>query len=352
MKEFWIASDLGYGQVKGVNQLNEKIIFPSILAPGKDRALDKVFGNLEDNIIDNLHVKIHEKNIFDAKEYFVGKLAQKRNVNSYFNTKDNKIYSNENKVFLSTLAGLLLPKDITNEEYSINLITGLPVSHFVKQKHDFENMLKNLNITIEFPDHNKKHTISFDKVLLMPQGAGALSYIMLNNGTKYYLPNTYIGLIDIGFKTTDVVVFKIDGEGKLDFISDMSSTLENIGMSNIFSEMEKAFIKASKNGESLSIDRLMELVKNGQIFYNGAYLDLQKELDIIKKELAYSIINNIDTLWTSSAKSAFNSVVLAGGGGIVLYPYLKSNLGIYAVDLANNSEFANALGYMSQVQIK
>lgn len=211
-------------------------------------------------------------------------------------------------------------------------------------------MLKNLHLSVEFPDHNKKHTISFNKVYLIPQGAGALSYLMLNNGKKYYIPNTYIGMIDIGFKTTDVVVFKIDDEGKLDFISDMSSTLENIGMSTIFSEMEKAFMKESRNGESLSVDRLMELVKNGIIFYNGAYLNLKEELVKIKKELAYSIVNNIDTLWTSSAKSAFNSVVLAGGGGIVLYPYLKSTLGIYAIDLASNAEFANSLGYMSQIQ--
>lgn len=112
MKEFWISADLGYGQVKGVNQESKKIMFPSILAPGKDRALDMVFDDLQNNIVDNLHIRIREKDMFDAKDYFVGKLAQKRNMNSYFNTKDNKIYSNENKVFLSALTGLLLPKDI------------------------------------------------------------------------------------------------------------------------------------------------------------------------------------------------------------------------------------------------
>lgn len=122
MKEFWISVDLGYGQVKGVNELGKKIIFPSILSPGKDRSLDKFFSKLDENITDNLHVTISDNNYNNVtNDYFVGRLAQKSNVNSYFNTTDNKIYSNENKVFLATLAGLLMPKSAT-EEYVFMLI--------------------------------------------------------------------------------------------------------------------------------------------------------------------------------------------------------------------------------------
>ncbi|WP_279145574.1 MULTISPECIES: ParM/StbA family protein [Clostridium] len=350
MKEFWISVDLGYGQVKGVNELGKKIIFPSILSPGKDRSLDKFFNRLDENIADNLHVTISDNNYNNTtNDYFVGKLAQRSNTNSYFNTTDNKIYSNENKVFLATLAGLLMPKGIT-EEYALNVITGLPVSHFVKQRAELETMIKNLNITVDFPDHNIKQHVKFNKVLLMPQGAGALNYVLLNNGQKYYIRNTYIGLIDIGFKTTDIVVFKINDNGKLEFISDMSSTLENIGMSIIYTEMDKIFVKASRNGESLSVDRLMELCRNGKIFYNGSFLDLTKELKKLKDDVACSIVNNIDTLWTSSAKSAFNSVILAGGGGAVLYPYIKPKLGVCSVALSNNAEFANTFGYLSHIK--
>lgn len=349
MNEFWISADLGYGQVKGVNKSNKKVLFPSIMAAGKDRSLDKFFNNVEEDIVNNLHVMISEGPMSNEKDYFVGKLAQNRNVNSYFNTTDNKIYSNENKVFLATLAGLLVPRNL-EDDTKINIITGLPVTHFVKQKNEFEEMIKSLNMDIFFPDQNIRQKVRFNKVFLMPQGAGALNYMLLNNSSKYFIRGTYIGLIDIGFKTTDIVVFKINDNGKLDFMSDMSSTLENIGMSNIFSEMDKIFTKESNNGESLSVDRLMDLGKTGKLFYNGKILDLSSHLQKLKEDMAYSIVNNIDSLWTSSSKSAFNAVFLAGGGGEVLYPYIKSKIGMYNVELASNAEFANALGYLNQIK--
>ncbi len=40
MNKYTIAIDLGYGQIKGINQDNKRVIFPSIISSGKDRSLD------------------------------------------------------------------------------------------------------------------------------------------------------------------------------------------------------------------------------------------------------------------------------------------------------------------------
>ncbi|APU87081.1 hypothetical protein [Clostridium botulinum] len=173
MNKYTIAIDLGYGQIKGINQDNKRVIFPSIISSGKDRSLDTFFNSI-DNIVDNIHVKILDE-YFNEKEYFVGELAKRQPSNSSFINRDNKINSEENKVLLATALGLLIPNDLSNDT-KIHIVTGLPLEHFIKQKQALNDMLKDFEHTIKFVDHNFSRNIKFEEsnITLFPQGAGAI----------------------------------------------------------------------------------------------------------------------------------------------------------------------------------
>lgn len=346
-KDFLIAIDLGYGQIKGINEDGHKIIFPSILSIGKSRNLDKVFNNVTENIIENLHVTL-DYNRGNKKEYFLGNLDKYQPDNSSFINKENKINSEESKVFLATAVALLMPKTIS-EDRTIHISTGLPLEHFIKQSEEFNAMLEDFRCTVEMPDQNIRRKISFGRITQFPQG-GAIYTTMFSNPNKYMIAETYVGLIDVGFKTTDVVIFRISNKDRFSFEFDqsMSVTLDNMGMSSVMSTMDKAFTDQSKDGDKLDIAQLTTLNETGEIFFKGKIVNLSKQLNLAKQNLAKTIINKLDTIW-GTKKNSFNSIMVSGGGGLVLLPYLKEiDPGI--TELIKDPVMANAIGYLQYAQ--
>ncbi|WP_045906020.1 ParM/StbA family protein [Clostridium botulinum] len=343
MNKYTIAIDLGYGQIKGINQDNKRVIFPSIISSGKDRSLDTFFNSI-DNIVDNIHVKILDE-YFNEKEYFVGELAKRQPSNSSFINRDNKINSEENKVLLATALGLLIPNDLPNDS-KIHIVTGLPLEHFIKQKQALNDMLKDFEHTIKFVDHNFSRNIKFEEsnITLFPQGAGAIFSKINNDISSLLIKETFIGLIDVGFKTTDIVVFRINKDKEPVFEQEMSATLDGLGMINIYNTMDKAFTDNSRDGSKLNTEQLMLLCEEGKIFFKGDYIDLKKDLIKARKTLSTNIINKADGLW-GSRKNSFNSIMIAGGGGKVLYNHLKL-IEPNMCQLIDNPEFANAIGYL------
>lgn len=347
-KDFLIAVDLGYGQIKGINEEGKRIIFPSILSPGKDRSLDKVFNNIKDRIIKNLHVTV-DFGSGSIKEYFLGDLAKNQLANSSFLNKENKTNSEENKVFLATAVALLMPNTISSDR-SIHISTGLPLEHFIKQSEEFNEMLDAFRCTVDMPDQNIKKKISFGRITQFPQGGGAIYTTMFSNIEKYLIADTYVGLIDVGFKTTDVVVFRIsDREDPIfEFDQSMSITLDNMGMSGIMSIMDKAFTDQSKDGDKLDIAQITTLNETGSIFFKGNVVDLSKRLAAARKDLATTIINQLDSIW-GAKKNSFNSIMVSGGGGLVLFPYLKA-IQPEITELIKDPVMANAIGYLQYAQ--
>lgn len=345
--KFLISVDLGYGDIKGCNTLGNKFIFPALISQGRNRDLEKIFNKNKNSLIDNLYIKLSD-NELNTEEFFVGNLAKTRTLNNYFAIQDNKINSIQNKVELATMASLLIPKHIA-ENTEIQLVTGLPVDHFVKQKNEFKEMLSNFKYKIQFPDTGYERNISFSDVKLFPQSAGAIYKIIHENPNRFLIKETYIAMIDVGFKTTDIVVFHVDSNFMLSFVKDMSVTIDNVGISKIYTGMNDTFSRYSKNGEKLDINRLMLLSREGKIFYNSKERDFTKNLKDLRKSVAQSIINQIDTIWDTSRINSFNSIMICGGGGEVLYPYLKE-IKPEIVTLIENPQLANCLGYLKFAQ--
>jgi plasmid segregation actin-type ATPase ParM len=195
-----IGLDLGYGYVKGVNDKGKKILFPSIVSIGFDRILSGIF-NTNENIVDNMYVKIADDG--GEKSYYIGELAKREGFSDSFMLDTEKYNQSEAKALLATATALLM----TDEDKIINIVTGLPLKQYQTYRKQFEKEIKQYKAIVSFPEYNLTRIVKFDKVIIFPQAAGAVYHALMNNLDKYMIKDSYIVLIDVGFKTTDYVVF-------------------------------------------------------------------------------------------------------------------------------------------------
>lgn len=332
-----IGLDLGYGYVKGVNDKGKKILFPSIVSIGFDRILSGIF-NTNENIVDNMYVKIADDG--GEKSYYIGELAKREGFSDAFTLSIDKHNQEETKILLSAATALLMSDD----DNTINVATGLPLEQYQTYKKQFQEEIEKCKAIVSFPEYNLTRIVKFDKVIIFPQAAGAVYYALMDNVSKYMIKNSYIVLIDIGFKTTDYVTFLIDN--RLRFLPDFSGTIDT-GISKIFATLGKLYTQ--KTGASANTEGLMEILKDNDIYFRGQYISFEKEVNILKNELARLVKKGIiDKLKDEYEK--VSTMFVAGGGGKDLYPYLKD---AHAnVELVKDAQFANAYGFLKVCQMQ
>ncbi|HHW01701.1 MAG TPA: ParM/StbA family protein [Thermoanaerobacterales bacterium] len=334
---FKIGLDLGYGYVKGVNETGKGIVFPSLVSAAYDRPLSTLFGGQKENPINNMHLVITNG---EKEEYFVGELARREGHNVSYAFDEDKINHPSTKALLAAASMILFPE----EDVPVHLVTGLPLEQFVKQKAEFEDMLKNFKVIVSFKGDQKVKIIKFARVTIFPQAAGAVYGAILDNIQKYLIQGSYIGLIDIGFKTTDFITFI--AEDKLVLREDLSGTI-NLGMAAVNNAADKLFTQ--KTGSKLDIPELMRLINTGKIFYKGKELDFSQELATVKAEISRVIKDRIKSAWGSKI-DYFNVVFLAGGGAKELQSGLSD---IYEKTiLVEDPQFANAKGFLKVASIE
>jgi len=335
---FKIGLDLGYGYVKGVNESGKTVIFPSLVGNAYQRNLIGLFGQNSNNIIDNMHVVL--TNGKEQEEYFIGDLARREGRNVSYAFDENKINHLNTKAVLASASAFLFPSN----NKPVQIVSGLPLEQYIHQKDELREMLKNFKAIVEFKGYNVFKIVKFDRVTVFPQAAGAVYYAIMDDLQQYLIKGSYIGLIDIGYRTTDYIVFVADG--KLSLREDLSGTLD-IGMSQMSNTADKLFTQ--KTGSKLNIPELIQLVNEGNIFYRGKILNFEKELNEVKLEISRVIQDRIKAVWGNKL-DFFNTIFLAGGGAVSLFDSLK-NLYENTV-LVKNSQFANAQGFLKVAELE
>lgn len=334
---FKIGLDLGYGYVKGVNEVGKGVVFPALVGNAYDRPLAELFESNEKSVINNMHLVMTNE---QREEYFIGELARRESRNISYAFDENKINHPNTKALLAASSLLLYPK----EEIPIHLVTGLPLEQYVHKKDEFKKMLKDYRSIVNFKGDKRVKIVKFDKITIFPQAAGAVYSVIIDDLQKYLIRGSYIGLIDIGFKTTDYIVFMVDE--KLVLREDMSGTI-NIGMSNLNNAADKLFTR--KTGGKLEIAELVNLIKDEKIFFRGKELSFSKELALVKSEISRVVKDRIKSSWGNKL-DFFNTVFLAGGGAKELKAFI-SDIHPNTI-LTKNSQFANAEGFLKVAQLE
>jgi len=334
---FKIGLDLGYGYVKGVNETGKEVSFPSLVSEGYERQLSGLFGGGMGSLQNNLHLVVSDGLSY---EIFVGELARREGINISFAFDEDKIFHSATKGLLAAAGFLLFP----DTQCPVHLATGLPLEQYMHKKDEFKQMLGKVNVSVRHKDSHDNKRINFAKVTIFPQAAGAVYHAIWDDRNRYLVKGSYLGLVDIGFKTTDFITFLV--EDKLVLREDLSGTI-NTGISMVQTSADKLF--TTKTGSKLDIPELMRLVDCGRLIFKGKEMNYSKEIEDVKHGLAKNIKDRLKGVWGNKI-NFFSNVFLAGGGAIIL-EHILCDLHPDTITI-KNPQFANAKGFLKVAEIE
>lgn len=328
-----VAIDIGFGFTKASDG-KETVVFKSLYGDAPEIQFWMDFG--ERALTDYFHVTV------DGKSYFVGDLAEQQSTSVSFTLDQERMMSDYARLFALTVTGLLLKKDPVVEE-PIHIVSGLPVG-FYRQYHDrFRDTLKGRHqVVFHSPDGGRvAKKIQVEQVQLLPQPMGsALNLLMNDNGqiSEKELARQKIGVVDIGFRTTDYLV--VD---RLRYVERSSRTMDT-GVSKAFNIIAGKLRENS--GVNVELYRLYGAVESGTIRMRGQAFSFAKIRDQIFAHLAATIVGDLERLWANDWD--LETILLTGGGAKEIGPHIQALLPGNVRVAANRGDarLANVQGYL------
>lgn len=324
-----IGIDIGFGFTK-VATRDEVLIFKSLLGEPTDMQFRANIGN--GSFIKNLYVTI------DGKSYFIGDFAEQQSNVRRFTLDNEKLISEFVKVLAVTAIGIRSEKDIP-----INVVSGLPVGYLRENRERFLQILTgHHNITYHNPDGSEtRKRITIDKIQMLPQPLGSVFSLLMNGegkATNMELAKQKIGVIDIGFRTTDFAILN-----RLKLGERGSSTIE-MGISTSFSEIADKLREMS--GVSVELYRMYKAVETGSIKIRGQEYNISNLKDQTYSVLAGKIAGVINQLWADEWD--IDMILLTGGGGAELTKYLEPLIAGDVIPIENSidARLNNVQGYL------
>ncbi|MCJ7773128.1 MAG: ParM/StbA family protein, partial [Desulfobacterales bacterium] len=247
-----LGIDIGFGFTKATNG-QDMLIFKSLFGDSKEMQFWADFGESVEE--DYFHVTI------EGRSYFVGNLAEQQSNVRQFTLDQDKLISDFIKILALTAAGKFY-----GSEVPINVVSGLPIGYFKQNQERFAKTLRGYHeVTYQKPDGSKiSKKIYINKVRMMPQPLGTIINLLMDENGKIVnkeLENQKVGVIDIGFRTTDFTIFD-----KLQYIDRGSSTIDS-GISKAFSVIASKL--QERSGVNIEVYRLYKAVESGFIKMKG-----------------------------------------------------------------------------------
>jgi len=224
----------------------------------------------------------------------------------------------------------------------VRMVTGLPVSQFNRHKKRIARILTDAHdFTVVDPDETRRDTvIRIQDARVVPQPFGTVLDLMLNDigeVTDTRFLNQKFGIIDVGFRTCD---FTISDKAHY---SERGSATTDYGISRAFKSIASKIDQST--GVQIELYRLYDAVDRGSIKIRGREIDISPLVNAAFTQLAKVIANEVNRLWADDWD--LDEIILTGGGGKVLAPYLAPQvLGeVRAVDAGSDLRFNNVRGY-------
>lgn len=324
-----IGVDVGFGFVKATDG-TQRYIFPSVV--GDARELRYKTGMGSDNILDNLAVQV------DGEDYFVGDLANRQSEFLLSTQSQKRVSSIENKVLFNT--SLVLFNAPVTKESQFNLVTGLPVDEYKEYKYRLKEQIKGSQVVhMVYNGHKYRYEIVIDKCKVIPQPFGTLFNELLTASGKVdkrELSTSKIGVIDIGFRTTDLVV-----ADNLEFVEKLSITVETA--------MSSAYKLITRNlkeelGFNKPIYQMEKIIRDGRLSFQNETIELNDLITKAYNMAAKKIASEVSSLWSNLWE--FDYIFITGGGGIALYKYIDDLLEFNNCLKVANGQFGNVDGYL------
>ena len=226
----------------------------------------------------------------------------------------NKI---EDKNFLPLLfTAILRNTGDLNGIINVNLVTGLPIAWYPKQKDKLRNRLTGLQDRVEYK--GREVDIHIKNCIVFPQSAG----LALNNPEDFREGKTNL-VIDIGGLTVDVSYY--EGRRLVEYNS------YQLGMLKLYSKLSSV-INSEYNIETRNQD-IERFIKGGYIIVGEK--EESFDFDYYLNEHVDEIITRIKT---DFPYDIVHKKTFVGGGALTLKEHLPSHNGIKCNEILFNAE--------------
>jgi plasmid segregation protein ParM len=265
----------------------------------------------------------------EVRRYFVGELALREGGQAATFTMEREKHLHPNHSVLLLAAARML-----GATAGATLVIGLPVAYYRAQKQELERHLMGLHAEVSI-DGLPFARVSFGRVVVYPQGAGALL-------VAPELPASgLVCLVDVGFKTTDYVTAEIrDGQ-----VRPVSSLCGSIETGVHYAETIIANVYQARTGAPVNPARLPEILRVGRFIFRGTEVDFHREAEAARQAVAQVIVDRVLAELGDRADE-ISRFYLAGGGAETLPELEKMLPGAAKLPEA---QWANALGFLKAV---
>lgn len=311
-----LAADWGYSYTKTCTN-GVKRVFPSTVGAGFDISFSLKSRTKEESMT----------LITPSGTYFVGELAVEQSSLFLNSIAENRLDDATDALIKATL-GLCIPTD-----GDVRLVTGLPPKYYASTKEDWLRFLRRRH---QFTLNGKTRDITITHVTILPQLVGTMIDLTYN-GKGTLIDNDYssgvIGVIDPGFGTTDFGLFnkmKYKEEYKDSIRHNMQEVCKNVA-NMLYNQYGYV------NDE---LFRMNDIVQTGNVTIHSRIENVAHIVDWTRKTVALSLVKHAQDLWLSRFK--VDRIVLTGGGGESLYPFMKD---VLPVEKVSDAQTANVRGY-------
>lgn len=299
-----IGLDVGFGFTKATNGRDTQI-FKSVVGDAAEATFNEQL--LPGKSAFGRHLSLN------GETFYVGELAEQQSRGRGFTLDPTQFLAK----YARTLA-VSACAPLTDGSQPIRIVSGLPISFFRKYKDTLTQLLQQRHVVTLLKANGEKEerTLNVEKVRVIPQPFGSLFNLMLNDlgkpSSQRFITEK-IGVIDIGFRTAD---YSISDKTRY---SERGSQSTDSGISVAFTAIANAL--QEKSGVAIELYRLYEAVTRGTIKIKGKRYDITAPVKQAFGALATRVATEANRLWSDDWD--LDAVVVTGGGGAVLAPYLQ-----------------------------
>jgi len=330
-----VGVDVGFGFTKAYNGKNS-IILKSLIGDATDIQFSPSLG--EESSTSNLHITLNNKS------YFLGNYAELQSNTPEFTLDQEKLIENFVKILAITAAGIC-----SDSSDPINLVTGLPVGYLKRDSQPLKEMLQGIHEITYHSANGQDETkrVHIDKIHVIPQPIGSIFNLIFDEYGKIKdkdLATQKLGVVDIGFKTTDFSIFD-----HLQYIERGSATMDT-GIAKCFNVVASKLRQESNI--NIELYRIFKYIQSGMIKIKGKEYNVINLKKRVYSHAASAIASDLNRLWENDWD--IDSIILSGGGSVELAEYLSPNIDGNVIPIPNNVDprFNNVQGYCKFGQYK
>jgi plasmid segregation protein ParM len=323
-----LGLDVGFGFTKATNGRDTQI-FKSVVGD----AAEATFGEqlLPGKNALGRHLQV------GGETFYVGELAEQQSRGRGFTLDPTQFLAK----YAKTLA-ISACSPMADSAEPVRIVSGLPISFFRKHKDQLTQLLQQRHTaTLLKPNGEKEERVlNVERVRVIPQPFGSLFNLMLNDlgkASSQRFITEKIGVIDVGFRTADYTI-----SDKTRY-SERGSQSTDSGISVAFAAIANAL--QEKSGTTIELFRLYEAITRGTIKIKGKRYDITAPVKQAFTALATRVATEANRLWSDDWD--LDAIVISGGGGAVLAPYLAPLLEgeVIPVPADQDARLNNVQGY-------